>query len=89
MIDAIKALNLMPSTQRRKRQQEDRLNEISNLITEAARADKSSITILIYSYEEYYIFKILEEQGFRVNKIPNTTEFNTDEYRFKCLISWR
>ena len=91
MINAKEALKLMPSVQRRIQRQEDRLREISSLIAEAARADKSSITILVYSYEEYYIFKILEEQGFRVNKIPNTSEFNTDtdECRFKCLISWR
>lgn len=89
MIDAKEALRLMPSVQRRIQRQEDRLREISGLIAEAARADKSSITILIYDYEEYYIFEILKEQGFQVNKIPNTLEFNNDEYRFKCLISWR
>ena len=91
MIDAKEALRLMPSVQRRLQRQEDRIREISGLIAEAARADKSSITILVYNYEEYYIFKILEEQGFRVNKIPDTLEFNVDNdnYRFKCLISWR
>lgn len=89
MINAKEALKLMPSVQRRIQRQEDRLREISGLIAEAARADKSSITILVYDYEEYYIFEILEEQGFRVNKIPDTLQFNDDEYRFKCLISWR
>ena len=89
MIDAVKALNLMPSTQRRIRQQEDRLGEISGLIAEAARADRSSITILVYDYEEYYITKILKERGFRVIKMPNTEEVNDGSYRFKYLISWR
>lgn len=89
MIDAKEALRLMPSVQRRIQRLEDRLREISGLIAEAARADKSNITIPVYNYEEYYIFKILEEQGFRVNKIPNTLEFNNNNYRFKCLISWR
>ena len=89
MINAKEALKLMPSVQRRIQRQEDRLGEISGLIAEAARADKSSITILVYDYEEYYIFKTLEEQGFQVNKIPNTLQFDNDEYRFKCLISWR
>lgn len=89
MIDAKEALRLMPSVQRRIQRQEDRLREISGLIAEAARADKSSITILVYNYEEYYIFETLKEQGFQVNKIPNTLEFNNNEYRFKCLISWR
>ena len=89
MIDAKEALKLMPSIQRRIRRQEDRLGEISGLIAEAARADKSSITILVYDYEEDYIFKTLKDQGFQVNKIPNTLQFNDDEYRFKCLISWR
>lgn len=89
MINAKEALRLMPSVQRRLQRQEDRIREISGLIAEAARADKSNITILVYNYEEYYIFKILEEQGFRVNKIPNTLEFNNNECRFKCLISWR
>jgi len=89
MIDAKEALRLMPSVQRRIQRQEDRLREISGLIAEAARADKSSITILVYDYEEYYIFEILKEQGFQVNKIPDTLQFNNDEYRFECLISWR
>lgn len=89
MIDAIKALNLMPSTQRRIRQQENRLNEISNLITEAAKNDREDIAILIYDYEEYYITKILKERGFRVIKMPNTEEVNDGSYRFKYLISWR
>ena len=89
MIDAIKALNLMPSTQRRKRQQEDRLNEISELITEAAKNDRENIAILIYDYEEYYIAKTLKDRGFRVIKIPNTEEANDGSYRFKYLISWR
>lgn len=89
MIDAIKALNLMPSTQRRIQHQEDRLEEISRLIAEAAQEDRSSITIFVYDYEEYYIFKILKDQGFRVNRIPDTLQFNNNEYRFKCLISWK
>ena len=89
MIDAIKALNLMPSTQRRRRQQEDRLNEISNLITEAAKNDREDIAILVYDYEEYYIVSTLKDRGFRVIKIPNTEETNGDNYRFKYLISWR
>lgn len=88
MIDAVKALNLMPSTQRRRRQQEDRLREISGLIAEAARADKSSITILVYDYEEYYITSILKDRGFYVDKIPNTEQTNDGIYRFKYLISW-
>lgn len=89
MIDAIKALNLMPSTQRRKRQQENRLNEISELITEAAKNDREDIAILIYDYEEYYITSILKDHGFRVIKMPNTEEANDGNYRFKYLISWR
>lgn len=89
MIDAVKALNLMPSTQRRIRQQENRLNEISELITEAAKNDREDIAILIYDYEEYYITKILKERGFRVIKMPNTEEVNDGSYRFKYLISWR
>lgn len=89
MIDAAKALKLMPSTQRRIRQQEDRLEEISRLIAEAAREDRSSITIFVYDYEEYYIFKILKDQGFQVDRIPDTLQFNNNQYRFKCLISWR
>ena len=67
MIDAVKALNLMPSTQRRIRQQENRLNEISELITEAAKNDREDIAILIYDYEEYYITKILKDRGFYVD----------------------
>lgn len=89
MIDAVKALKLMPSTQRRIRQQEDRLEEISRLIAEAAREDRSSITIFVYDYEEYYIFKILKDQGFQVDRILDTLQFNNNQYRFKCLISWR
>ena len=89
MIDAVKALNLMPSTQRRIRQQENRLNEISELITEAAKNDREDIAILIYDYEEYYITKILKERGFRVIKVPNTEETDSSNYRFKYLISWR
>ena len=89
MIDAIKALNLMPSTQRRRRQQEDRLNEISNLITEAAKNDREDIAILVYDYEEYYIVSTLKDRGFRVIKMPNTEEANDGSYRFKYLISWR
>lgn len=89
MIDAVKALNLMPSTQRRKRQQEDRLNEISNLITEAAKNDRENVTIQIYDYEEYYITSTLKDRGFHVNKMPNTEQTNNDKYRFKYLISWR
>ena len=89
MIDAVKALNLMPSTQRRKRQQEDRLNEISNLITEAAKNDRENVAIQIYDYEEYYITSTLKDRGFHVNKMPNTAEANDGRYRFKYLISWR
>lgn len=89
MIDAVKALNLMPSTQRRKRQQEDRLNEISNLITEAAKNDRENVAILIYDYEEYYITSALKDRGFHVNKISNTEQTNNGIYRFKYLISWR
>ena len=89
MIDAVKALKLMPSTQRRIRQQEDRLNEISELITEAAKNDRENIAIQIYDYEEYYIISTLKDRGFRVIKMPNTEETNDDNYRFKYLISWR
>ena len=89
MIDAIKAIKLMPSTQRRIRQQEDRLEEISRRIAEAAREDRSSITIFVYDYEEYYISKILKDQGFQVDRIPHTLQFNNNEYRFKCLVSWK
>ena len=89
MIDAIKALNLMPSTQRRIRQQENRLNEISNLITEAAKNDRENVAILIYDYEEYYITKTLKDRGFHVIKIPNAEEANDGSYRFKYFISWR
>ena len=89
MIDAVKALNLMPSTQRRRRQQEDRLNEISELITEAAKNDREDIAILVYDYEEYYIVSTLKDRGFRVIKLPNTEEANNGSYRFKYLISWR
>ena len=89
MIDAVKALNLMPSTQRRKRQQEDRLNEISNLITESAKNDRENVAIQIYDYEDYYITSTLIDHGFHVSKIPNTEQTNNDNYRFKYLISWR
>ena len=89
MIDAVKALNLMPSTQRRIRQQENRLNEISNLITEAAKNDRENVAILVYDYEEYYITSILKDHGFYVNKMPNTEQTNDGIYRFKYLISWR
>lgn len=89
MIDAVKALNLMPSTQRRRRQQEDRLNEISNLITEAAKNDREDVAILVYDYEEYYIVSTLKDRGFRVIKMPNTEETEGSNYRFKYLISWR
>ena len=89
MIDAVKALNLMPSMQRRKRQQEDRLNEISELITEAAKNDRENIAIPIYDYEEYYITKTLKDRGFRVIKMPDTEQTNGSNYRFKYLISWR
>ena len=89
MIDTVKALNLMPSMQRRKRQQEDRLNEISELITEAAKNDRENIAIPIYDYEEYYITKTLKDRGFRVIKMPDTEQTNGSNYRFKYLISWR
>lgn len=89
MIDAVKALNLMPSTQKRKRQLEDRLNEISELITEAAKNDRENISILIYDYEEYHIAKTLKEHGFRVIKVPNTEETDGSNYRFKYVICWR
>ena len=46
-------------------------------------------TTYVYDYEEYYIFKILKDQGFQVDRIPDTLQFNNNEYRFKCLISWR
>ena len=58
MIDAKEALRLMPSVQRRLQRQEDRIREISGLIAEAARADKSNITILVYNYEEYETYKV-------------------------------
>ena len=89
MIDAVKACGLMPSTQRRIRQQENRLNEISELITEAAKNDREDIAILVYDYEEYYIVSTLKDRGFRVIKLPNTEEANNGSYRFKYLISWR
>lgn len=89
MIDAVKALNLMPSTQRRKQQQANRLNEISDLITEAAKNDRENIAIQIYDYEEYYIVSTLKDRGFHVNKMPGTEQTNNDNYRFKYLISWR
>lgn len=89
MIDAVKALNLMPSTQRRKQQQENRLNEISNLITEAAKSDRENIAIQVYDYEEYYITSTLKDHGFYVNKIPNTELTNGYTRLFKYLISWR
>ena len=88
MIDAVKARRLMPSTQRRIQHQEDRLREISGLIAEAARADRSSITILVYDYEKYYITKTLKDHGFHVIEMPNTEEANDGIYRFKYFISW-
>lgn len=89
MIDAIKALNLMPSVQHSKYLREKRFDEISNAIEQAARNDKDNIIISVYDYEEYYIVSTLKDRGFRVNKMPYTEETDGNNYRFKYLISWR
>lgn len=89
MIDAIKARELMPSTQRRKYFCNEKLNEIFNQIKQAARNDKDNIIIFIYNYE-YDIINFLEKNSFHVEEVAYSYEWliDIDTYRCKYKISW-
>lgn len=89
MIDATTARLRMPSVQKINLQRQERLEEISKMITEAARNDMGQLILEIYDYEEYYIIHELEEKGYFVVKTKNTMQFNGDTYKVKYLISWR
>lgn len=88
MIDAKTARNWMPSTLRQEQLRRKRLEEISTLIEDAARNDKDSITIYLYTYEDRFIIDFLKNKGYDVEYLSGTAQQNENIIRAKYKISW-
>ena len=88
MIDALTAINLMPSVQRREQLFQEKLEEISSLIETAAREDKNMLTINLYENESYRIVRELENNGYYVLKHNESLKEDDGLRRYKYTIRW-